>query len=117
MDGLLRDAVSRQMVADVPLGAFLSGGIDSSLVVALMQAHSSRPVRTFSIGFTEQGYDEAPHAKAIADHLGTDHLELYVESSQALEILPHVAALYDEPYARTQAGALHKKLHFDRDLR
>lgn len=99
LDELLRDAVKRQMVADVPLGAFLSGGIDSSLVVALMQAQSTQPVRTFSIGFNEDGYDEAQHAKAVAAHLGTEHHELYVASGHAREVLPQVASFYDEPFS------------------
>ena len=99
LDGVLRDAVKRRMIADVPLGAFLSGGIDSSMVVALMQAQSSIPVRTFSIGFHECGYDEAVHAKAVANHLGTDHTELYVEPSHAIEVLPRMPEWYDEPFA------------------
>lgn len=99
LEDALRGAVCRQMVADVPLGAFLSGGIDSSLVVALMQQQSSRPVRTFTVGFEIERLNEAPYAAAVARRLGTDHNELVVTEKDAQEIIPSLPDLYDEPFA------------------
>lgn len=99
LDVLLRDAVKRRMAADVPLGVFLSGGYDSSTVTALMQAQSARPIQTFSIGFDERGYDEAHYAKAVAEHLGTDHTEMYVTPEEAMQIVPNLPEIWDEPFS------------------
>lgn len=96
---VLSDAVALRMRADVPMGAFLSGGVDSSLIVALMQQQAARPVRTFSIGFEDAAYDESPHAAAVAAHLGTDHMQLTVTDTDALAIIPQLPDMYDEPFA------------------
>ena len=99
MESRLSATIGQEMVADVPLGALLSGGIDSSAVVALMQRQSRRPVLTFTIGFDEPGFNEAEHAKAVARHLGTEHNELYLRADQARDVIPLLPAMYDEPFA------------------
>jgi asparagine synthase (glutamine-hydrolysing) len=95
----LADAVRLQTMADVPLGAFLSGGVDSSIIVALMQQQGTQPVKTFTVGFEEAGFDESPHARAVAQHLGTDHAELFVTAAEVQAVIAQLPAMYDEPFS------------------
>jgi len=99
LEGKLKAVIGRQMLSDVPLGAFLSGGVDSSLIVALMQAQSSEKIKTFSIGFEDARFNEAPYAKEVAQHIGTEHEELYVSAQQALDVVPMLPDIWDEPFA------------------
>ena len=99
LERILQNSVKRQMIADVPLGAFLSGGLDSSTIVALMQSQSMKKIRTFTIGFDDKAFNEADHAKLIASHLNTDHSELYINSNDLLNVIPNLSSIYDEPFA------------------
>lgn len=99
LEHTIKQSLVGQMAADVPLGAFLSGGVDSSTIVALMQAKSKRPIKTFAIGFDEPGYNEAEYAKAVAEHLGTEHTEFYVTAKDALEVVPLLSSIFCEPFA------------------
>lgn len=102
-ENLLKDAVKRRMIGDVPLGAFLSGGIDSSVVVSLMQHQHSRPIQTFSMGFDQNDFNEAHHAKGIAQHLGCQHHEMYVSPKEAMDVIPLLPGLFDQPFADISA--------------
>ncbi|SEK70135.1 asparagine synthase (glutamine-hydrolysing) [Roseovarius nanhaiticus] len=99
LDDLLNRSIKRRMIADVPLGAFLSGGYDSTLTTAVMQSQSARPIKTFTIGFSDEGYNEAHHAKAVADHLGTEHTELYVSPKAAQDVIPKLPDIWSEPFS------------------
>lgn len=113
-DALLNELVKNCMISEVPIGAFLSGGIDSSLVAALMQANSGTAIKTFTIGFSEQGYNEASYAKTIANYLKTDHTEIYIDSSQSLEIIAKLPHIYDEPFADSSAIPTFLISHFSK---
>ncbi len=115
LETILSDCVKDRMVSDVPLGAFLSGGLDSSAIVSLMQKNSTTPVKTYTIGFEEQGFNEAEHAKDIAAHLGTDHHELYLKPEQALDLIPQMPHIYDEPFADASALPSYLISKFARD--
>jgi asparagine synthase (glutamine-hydrolysing) len=103
LDGLINQTVKDQMLSDVPIGSFLSGGVDSSLITAVMQSNSTSKIKSFSIGFEEREFDEAPEAKKIASYLGTDHTELYVSSKEAMAVIPKLSSIYDEPFADSSA--------------
>ena len=111
LDTTLNRAVSRQMIADVPLGAFLSGGVDSSLIVALMQQQSCRPVQTFTVGFENADFDESPYAASVAQHLGTDHTALVVTNAETWNVIPNLPDLYDEPFADSSQIPTHLVCH------
>lgn len=106
-ESVLSESVASRMLADVPVGAFLSGGVDSSTVVALMQRHSSKPVRTFTVGFADRAFDESADAAAVAAHLGTDHTPLHVTESEALDVIPELPDIWDEPFGDVSAIPMH----------
>jgi asparagine synthase (glutamine-hydrolysing) len=99
LNKVLMNAVKEQMISDVPVGSFLSGGVDSSLITALMQVHSRKPIKTFTIGFNDRAYNEAHHAKVVAEHLGTDHTELYVSPNEAQQVIYDLPSIFCEPFA------------------
>ena len=107
VESALSDSVAARMVADVPVGAFLSGGVDSSMIVALMQQHSVRPVRTFTVGFADRAFDESAEAAAVAGHLGTDHTPLDVTDADALDVIPTMPDIWDEPFGDVSAIPMH----------
>ncbi|MGH1403902.1 MAG: asparagine synthase (glutamine-hydrolyzing) [Alphaproteobacteria bacterium] len=115
LETILSDCIKDRMIADVPLGAFLSGGIDSTTIVSLMQKNSTAPVQTYTIGFEEHGFNEAQHAQEIATHLGTDHHELYLKPQQALDLIPQIPQMYDEPFADASALPTYLVSKFARD--